>query len=253
MGAPPKTAPRSSTRSRRPPTIRSPSSWTGSGPNLNLSLTRAGLTIPSTPTAKVITTRPRAGRGRRARHGAVGETSRRCVYAALKRLGRAHRRRGAVVGLWESRRAPRCRRLRDGDLRRDVAPRSVHVVLERSRRARTSTAWRYPRPPASSAALEPLESHRIPWPADADPRSARPRHLLSPRPQNDASGAARHLSWASGCRRASEVTRTVGRSAPTQNRPGRATRRLQGPATNVMARPSPLRRAWGGRRAVKVM
>ena len=170
---------------------------------------------------KVIRTRPLAGRGRRASHDAVGEMSRPCVYAVLERLGRAHRRRGAVVGLWESRRAPRCRRPRDGDLRRDVAPLSVHVVLERSRRARTSTAWRYPRPPASSAALEPLESQNILWPADADPRSARPRHLLSPRPQNDASGAARHLSRASCCRRASEVTRTVGRSAPTPNQPDR--------------------------------
>ena len=141
--------------------------------------------------------------------------SRPCVYAVLERLGRAHRRRGAVVGLWESRRAPLCRRPRDGDLRRDVAPLSVHVVLERSRRARTSTAWRYPMPPESSAALEPLESLNIPWPADADPRSARPRRLLSPRPQNDASGAARHLSRASCCRRAANVTRTVGRSAPT--------------------------------------
>ena len=115
---------------------------------------------------------------------------------------------------------PSCRP-RDGDLRRDVAPRSMHVVLKRSRRTRTSTAWRYPRPPASSAALEPLESQNILWPADADPRSARPRHLLSPRPQNDASGAARHLSRASCCRRAANVTRTVGRSAPTPNQPDR--------------------------------
>ena len=157
------------------------------------------------------------GRGSRASNGAVGETSRRCVYAVLELFGRAHRRRGAVVGLWESRRAPLCRSPRDGDLRRDVAPLSVHVVLERSQRARTSTAWRYPRPPASSAALEPLESQNILWPADADPRSARPRHLLSPRPQNDASGAARHLSWASGCRRAANVKITVGRRTPTPN------------------------------------
>ena len=125
---------------------------------------------------------------------------------------------------------PSCR-LRDGDLRRDVAPRSVHVVLERSRRARTSTAWRYPRPPASSAALEPLESQNILWPANVDPKLTLPRRPWCPRPQNNASGAARHLSRASCCSRAANVTITVGRSAPSPNRPGRATRRLQGPAT----------------------
>ena len=69
------------------------------------------------------------GRRRDARHR---------VYAVLERLGRAHRRRGAVVGLWESRRAPLCSSPRDGDVRRDVAPRSVHVVLERGLRGRRS-------------------------------------------------------------------------------------------------------------------
>ena len=157
----------------------------------------------------------------RASHGAVGETSRRCVYAALKRLGRAHRRRGAVVGLWESRRAPLCRRPRDGDLRRDVAPRSVHVGQERSRRARPSTAWRYPRPPVSSTALEHLQSHKIPFPAYADPKLTLPRRPWCPRPQNNASGAARHLSWASGCRGVANVKITVGRRTPTPNQPDR--------------------------------
>jgi signal recognition particle subunit SEC65 len=161
------------------------------------------------------------GRGRRVSRGAVGETSRHCVYAALKRLGLARRRCGALLGLWESRRAPRCRRPRDGDLRRDVAPRSVHVVLERSRRARTSTAWRYLRPPASSAALEPLESHNILWPADVDSKLTLSRRPWCPRPQNDASGAARHLSWASCCSRAANVTRTVGRRMSTPNQPDR--------------------------------
>jgi hypothetical protein len=136
------------------------------------------------------------------------------------------------------------RRLRDGDVRRDFAPRSVHVVLERSRRARTSTAWRYLRPPASSAALEPLESQNILWPADADPRSARPRHLFGPRPQNDASGAARHLSRASCCRRAANVTITVGRSAPT---PKSARSRHAATPRSCYERhgtAQPLRRAW---------
>ena len=115
---------------------------------------------------------------------------------------------------------PSCRP-RDGDLRRDVAPRSVHAVQERPRRVRTSTAWRYPRPPASSAALEPLESQNILCLVDVDPKLMLPRRPWCPRPQNNASGAARHLSWASGCRRAANVKITVGRRTPTPNQPDR--------------------------------
>ena len=134
---------------------------------------------------------------------------------------------------------PSCRP-RDGDLRRDVAPRSVHAVQERPRRVRTSTAWRYPRPPASSAALEPLESHKIPFPAHADPRSAHPRRPWCPRPQNNASGAARHLSWASGCcRRAANVKITVGRRTLTQKSAQSRHSATPRSSYKIMARPSP--------------
>ena len=180
------------------------------------------------------------------------------MYAVLERLGRAHRRRGAVVGLWESRplgeqpstalppsarrRSPARRRASLRACSARAVPTGAHVDgLALSEASCELGGSRAPRKPKYS-----LAGGRRPQITASSPSmvSTAPKQRVW---RGQASVMGQRLPQSLG----SHKNRRPKRSDPKSARSPLGDSKAQ--LRNVMARPSPLRWAGSGRRAVKVI